>query len=430
MNVGRQRTVSGSRRRQTRIRVEVRPRERDVVECGRLSEHGADPFAKIDRNLPTHPTMSTDTIDTIDTDDDPAPPAAGAPSPTCGNCGAPLHGPFCAQCGQQRRGLDMPVGTFVASAFAGLASFDSRFWRTVLPLVGRPGFLTRELIEGRRVRYVPPMRLYLFVSFVFFLTVQLTDQEIVVNTSDSSGRSVVTIHTNGTVETTESVEADQVTADASPKATSDRVVTSEAPRVAEQVDGGEAATPAAPTSVDDEGGVNAAAEAGRPDVPEDTSGPEDTNDPEDTEDPANVGELLRNAIIKLAEDPERGTDVLLRRLPVMVFLLVPLAALWLRLLFWRRQSYYVPNLVGSLHLHSAVLLLLNLSMLTEYLPGPDVLGALLVLWIPVYTLLMLKRVYGTGWWGSLWRLGVFGFVHLIALTLGLLASVVITGLSL
>lgn len=298
----------------------------------------------------------------------------------------------------------MPVATFIASAFAGLASFDGRFWRTVLPLIGRPGFLTRELIEGRRVRYVPPMRLYLFVSFLFFLTVQLTGQEIVVNTSGPSGGGIVTINTNGAA-VAEELAADTVgTAPASaPEAAGQN-----APQVIDERDAAsEERPPSQPVARTD--GVGADAE-------DDESG--------------GAGELIKNAIVKLADDPARGTDVLLQRLPIMVFLLVPLAALWLRLLFWRRQSYYVPNLVASLHLHSAVLLLLNVTMLTEYLPGPDLFGALIVLWIPVYTLVGLKRVYRTGWWGSFWRMAVFGFVHTIALTLGLLASVIVTGLSL
>jgi hypothetical protein len=49
-------------------------------------------------------------------------------------------------------------------------SFDSRASRTIWPLLTRPGFLTNEYIQGRRVHYVPPLRLYLFISIVFFIT--------------------------------------------------------------------------------------------------------------------------------------------------------------------------------------------------------------------------------------------------------------------
>ena len=364
-------------------------------------------------------------------DDAPSPAEAGraenvadrpGPAEACGNCGAPLHGPFCAQCGQQRRGLDMPVATFVASAFAGLASFDGRFWRTVLPLIGRPGFLTRELIEGRRVRYVPPMRLYLFVSFVFFLTVQLTGQEIVVNNSGSSGGGVVTINTSGALEP---AEAGETGADG--EAVQEQPATAAATSDAE-ADGSEGPTREDTAGQEADTGNTEDTEAAP--TPDATQAEPEANETDPSEDAGGFGNMIKDAIFNLAEDPERGTDVLLRRLPIMVFLLVPLAALWLRLLFRGRQSYYVPNLVASLHLHSAVLLLLNISLLTEYLPGPDLVGGLIVLWIPIYTLLTLMRVYRAGWWGSFWRMGVFGFVHMIALTFGLLVSVIITGLSL
>jgi len=56
-----------------------------------------------------------------------------------------------------------------------LFALDSRLWRTVGPLLVRPGFLTREHFAGRRVRYVPPLRLYVFVAIVFFGVMTVTD---------------------------------------------------------------------------------------------------------------------------------------------------------------------------------------------------------------------------------------------------------------
>ncbi len=44
--------------------------------------------------------------------------------------------------------------------------YDSKFQKTFVPLFTKPGFLTREYLEGRRIRYVHPLRLYFFVSFV------------------------------------------------------------------------------------------------------------------------------------------------------------------------------------------------------------------------------------------------------------------------
>jgi hypothetical protein len=51
-------------------------------------------------------------------------------------------------------------------------SFDSRASRTIWPLFTRPGFLTNEYFQGHRVQYVPPLRLYLFISIIFFITLK------------------------------------------------------------------------------------------------------------------------------------------------------------------------------------------------------------------------------------------------------------------
>lgn len=108
-------------------------------------------------------------------------PATSQPSiagtVTCANCGAPLTGKYCSQCGQRHH--EVPVHHFwhfVSEAFEDLTHADSRLWRTLIALLFRPGFLTREFLDGRRVRYLPPVRLYLVLSVLFFLIVALTPQ--------------------------------------------------------------------------------------------------------------------------------------------------------------------------------------------------------------------------------------------------------------
>jgi hypothetical protein len=99
------------------------------------------------------------------------PPPADRParSASCLNCGTPLDGPFCSACGQR----DVPpyptVRELVVDAFWELSGWDGRFLLTVRSLLRRPGMLTREFLEGRRARYVSPLRLYLMASLVYFL---------------------------------------------------------------------------------------------------------------------------------------------------------------------------------------------------------------------------------------------------------------------
>ncbi|MBS0365837.1 MAG: DUF3667 domain-containing protein [Proteobacteria bacterium] len=92
-----------------------------------------------------------------------------AAQPCCDNCGAPVPGKYCSACGQR---LESPVQSlrhFLTLAFEDVTHADSRLWRTLQALLLRPGHLTREFLRGRRVAYLPPVRLYLVLSVVFFL---------------------------------------------------------------------------------------------------------------------------------------------------------------------------------------------------------------------------------------------------------------------
>jgi len=85
------------------------------------------------------------------------------------NCGVPLSGEYCAACGQRHEPHVHTLTHFAAEAFESITHADSRVWRTLLYLLTRPGLLTREFLAGRRVSYLPPFRLYLVISVVFFL---------------------------------------------------------------------------------------------------------------------------------------------------------------------------------------------------------------------------------------------------------------------
>ncbi len=87
----------------------------------------------------------------------------------CENCGFVLDGPFCGRCGQPEMSVIRFFGSVVMHILDDIFGFDSRAGRTIVPLIFRPGFLTNEYFRGRRVHYVPPIRLYFFVSIVFFL---------------------------------------------------------------------------------------------------------------------------------------------------------------------------------------------------------------------------------------------------------------------
>jgi hypothetical protein len=93
----------------------------------------------------------------------------GTPPRKCANCGAPLVGPYCAMCGQEPDMHRRTVASLAHDLFEDIASFDSRILRTARALLLKPGELPLAFHEGRTRRYVPPLRLYFFVTLVFFL---------------------------------------------------------------------------------------------------------------------------------------------------------------------------------------------------------------------------------------------------------------------
>jgi len=86
---------------------------------------------------------------------------------TCLNCGTPLTGPHCHQCGQ-RAHVHRTLGAFFHDFLHGVFHFEGKTWRTLPLLAWHPGRLTREYIDGHRASYVSPIALFLFVVFLTF----------------------------------------------------------------------------------------------------------------------------------------------------------------------------------------------------------------------------------------------------------------------
>jgi hypothetical protein len=92
---------------------------------------------------------------------------------SCPNCQNILASDdtFCSKCGQKRiHPKDYSVWHLIVESVGDFFHFDSKFFATLWPLFFRPGFLTNEYLQGKRARYFQPFKLFLFISFLFFLT--------------------------------------------------------------------------------------------------------------------------------------------------------------------------------------------------------------------------------------------------------------------
>ena len=109
-----------------------------------------------------------------------------APGARCLNCDALLEGQYCWNCGQRSNTRLISLLELIRDAFGDMFELDSRLWRTLIPLTIRPGYLTAEYLRGRRARYMPPFRMYLVLSFVFFLLSQTVGDGLGVTIDDDS----------------------------------------------------------------------------------------------------------------------------------------------------------------------------------------------------------------------------------------------------
>jgi hypothetical protein len=96
----------------------------------------------------------------------------------CQNCGDVVEKKYCPNCGQKNTETRQSFGHLFAHFIEDLTHYDTAFWKTIKYLLFRPARLTQEYLMGKRQSYVPPVKLYIFISFItFFLPAVLPDAE-------------------------------------------------------------------------------------------------------------------------------------------------------------------------------------------------------------------------------------------------------------
>jgi hypothetical protein len=279
-----------------------------------------------------------------------APAATERSMDRCANCEALLSGPYCSQCGQRHEPAVHSFWHFMREGFEDLTHADSRLWRTLRDLVFRPGFLTREFLEGRRARYLPPVRLYLVLSIVFFLIAGVV-------MSHSPGGTVLVV---------------------TPSKITFRQLGTTTPASARQV-----------------------CAKLRQEVPW----------------LGTLGPRLEGSCVATIEDGGRsGDEAVLHNIPRAMFFFLPLLGLVMKALYRRPRRHYVEHLLFFVHNHAFIFLALAvLTLLGAILPAPVTAAASAFLWIYValYFLVSMRKVYGQGWPATVGKLAALSFAYLV-----------------
>jgi hypothetical protein len=88
---------------------------------------------------------------------------------TCKSCGNTFHGNFCNECGEKvLHASDRSFKRFAETIFKTITFADSKFVKTLWLVLKKPGFLSREFIEGKRVKYLKPLSLFLVLNLAYF----------------------------------------------------------------------------------------------------------------------------------------------------------------------------------------------------------------------------------------------------------------------
>ena len=387
-----------------------------------------------------------------------APPAADAPSThgDCANCNTPLLGEHCYACGQPVKGLVRHFSSLVGDVLDSVFEWDGRLPRTLWPLLAKPGYLTLEYLAGHRIRYVSPFRLFFFLAVLTFfigtLTVSFGENGGVSFGGDNDIETALTVADVEKARDRALAELVEARTDiaselntATPAADNTGNPGSEIGRRAS-----EAALTAGETVVraqaeDRIRRLRAAEQAGQPPPPPNVAKLNfGDGDWDAQKNPITIPWLpgfanhwlnqqmtrVQKNIPRLQEDPDLFKDAMLGAVPSTLFVLLPVFALMLKVLYLFKRRLYMEHLIVALHGHAflcmAVLLLFVLIALGHWMaPGGGVLGAMFKLveaavwiWMPIYLLLMQKRVYGQGWPMTLLKYTVLGWSYVVLLSFG------------
>lgn len=308
--------------------------------------------------------------------------ATGEAQQFCKNCKALLVGNFCHQCGQEANTSLRNALRMFGEGIAEMFEFDSKFRRTFFPLFFKPGYLSNEWVAGRRARYIRPVRLYLFVSIVFFIAFAIATD----------------------------FDTSQL-----------REQLAEAPSAAAEA--GEGTPTEAPVRKRRRWIENL--QLNLPFL--DEAGKEEFKDRLDW----------------LADNPDQLISQARSLAPQMMFLLLPLFALILRFLYLFAGRFYAEHLVLALHTHSFLYLAFLAMMALAGISGwaseqvaaawvgipAGILSVALWVWMPVYLFLAQKRFYGQGWFFTTIKYLLTGFLYFMMVMFalaGLLIASVMT----
>ena len=345
-------------------------------------------------------------------------------SPDCLNCGTRLKGQYCGNCGQRSRSRLISLWELVSDAFGDLFEIDSRLWQTLVPLMIRPGQLTHDYLQGRRARYMPPFRMYLVLSLLFFVVAFFDPREEL-----------------GLLFEPEPEQTSDTAADVE-IAVPDEAI-DEAQQILDELaaDGVLPGVELSENADTDDGGFILKLDDDGEEIEVDGDCNVESADLEDLPDwiaRRLTPERLKRICEKTQIDGGKAfIDKLLDNIPAALIVLLPLMALVLKALYPLSKRYYVEHLLFFVHFHAFFFLILTLQILlmriSTMLAIPEAVPVVTVVvtsfYVPVYLFKSMRQVYGQGWFVSLLKFVVLLISYLVGFFATMMAALAIAAFS-
>lgn len=278
--------------------------------------------------------------------------------PVCPNCGWKIEGAgnFCSNCGQENHDLNVPLKHLFLDIIENTFHFDSKVFRSIRIILTRPGGITKKFIEGMRSNYVSPARLYVFITAIYFVVFAYNrhhseTEQVQINSiwieglkKDGFHSKVGTTQYNFTYEEIALLEH-------SPVEKTDSILKSKNIRTTW------------------------------------------------------YQRILVQKIASFALNPNSGqliSEIAYKNLSFIMFLLMPLFALLLRLVYSRKKFLYFHHFIFALHYHSVLFFFLLLSELSVMFFSYSFIN---IAWwaVVLYLLVSIHNVYGDGWVRSFFK---------------------------
>ena len=374
----------------------------------------------------------------------------------CANCATPMQGEFCHECGQSIHSVLKPVHGMLEDTLDIVLHVDGRAMHTFPPLLTRPGFLTLEYFSGRRVRYVAPFRLMFVLCLLAFFLGHIALDQATNKAPHAAIEQGSTAPINAFADAKSTLEVkkklDQQVAQLH--------LTRETIGASAGLDLAETALrkQAAQRTAELDGSAPAKASSGESDEELVHLDEHDKNGWLFQPTHVDVAWLpgfmnarlerglqhMKLNLLAMKEKGEARDDAMERLkagtfavLPQTMFVLMPIFAVLLKIMYIFRRRLYMEHLIVALHSHAFLFLNLivgiALGMLATWLvphagwlnPVFSLLEWALAIWALVYLLLMQKRVYRQGWFLTCVKYFVIGWCYLWMLTFALVIAVVL-----